>query len=284
MKSIWLDFLGERFSLAYYNAGGVRTRCLEAGSGPPLILLHGRSGHLENWIKNVMPLSRSCHVFAIDMLGHGFTAKPPLEYTIGDFASHLEAFIGTLGLKRVSLAGQSLGGWVAGWLAYKKPELVEKLVLVNTNGFKPILPESVSKIRQISLAAFDNLTLEGMIARLKPLVLDPSIINEEIARIRLKIYRQPEMRRVTEMVVGPELEPERQRQFELTPERLSRITAPTLVTWTTHEPLCSWEDADQIRRNLPHSSFHLLRECGHWPQFEQAEELNRVVSEFLAKS
>src|ERR1019366_4395245 len=150
---------------------------------------------------------------------------------------------------------QALGGWVAGWLAFDKPELVAKLVLTNTNGFKPIPPETASKIRQISLAAFDNLTLEGMVARLKPLVLDPSLINEEIARIRLNIYQQPELKRVTDMLVGPELEPERQKQFELTPERLSRITAPTLVTWTTHEPLCSWEDADRIRQNLPHSRF-----------------------------
>lgn len=283
MKTIWCELLGEPFSLAYQDVGGIRTRYLEAGAGAPLILLHGRSGHLENWIKNIVPLSRSYHVFAIDMLGHGFTDKPHVEYTIRDFASHVEAFIRTFGLKRVSLAGQSLGGWVAGWLAFDKPELVAKLVLTNTNGFKPIPPEAASKIRQISLAAFDNLTLEGMVARLKPLVLDPSLINEEIARIRLNIYQQPELKRVTHMLVGPELEPERQKQFELTPERLSRITAPTLVTWTTHEPLCSWEDADRIRQNLPHSRFYLMQDCGHWPQFEKAQEFNQVVTEFLAQ-
>ena len=281
--SIWCDLLGEPFVSAYHDVDGLRTRVMEAGGGNPIILLHGRGGHLENWIKNIIPLSRRFHVIALDMLGHGYSAKPEMDYTISRYAAHVEAFVRARGLKRVSLVGQSLGGWVAAWLAQQKPELVEKLVLVNNNGFRPIPPEMVGKIRQGSMAAVENLTFESMYARLKPLMLDQSLITEELTRMRLKIYGQPEMKRIMNIVMGAELEPERQKEFELTPERLSRIAAPTLVVWTTHDPLCSWEVADKHRQNLPRSQFHLIHDCAHWPQFEQAEEFNNVVSGFLAQ-
>jgi 2-hydroxy-6-oxonona-2,4-dienedioate hydrolase len=281
--TIWADFLGEPFSLAYHDAQGVRTRYVEAGEGPAVILLHGRGGHLENWIRNIIPLSRRFHVFALDMVGHGFSAKPEMKYTIARYASHIQAFMKGKGMRRASLIGQSLGGWVAGWMAHSCPELVEKLVLVNTNGFRPIPPEIVRKIREGSMAAVENVSRESMIARLRPLMLDPNMISDELVSVRMAIYRQPEMKRVMSCVMGAELEPERQKEFELTPERLHHITAPTLVTWTTHDALCSAEEADARRREIPLSEFHLLRDCAHWPQFEQAEEFNRVVTEFLSR-
>ncbi len=282
-NTIWCDFLGEPFRSAYLEAGGVRTRYLEAGDGPAVILLHGRGGHLENWIKNVVPLSRRFHVFALDMVGHGFSGKPEIEYTISAYASHVEAFLKAQGVASASLVGQSLGGWVAAWLAYSSPALVKKLVLVNSNGFRPIPPEVVRKIRESSMAAVENVSVESIVARLKPLFLDQRLISDELVRIRMEIYRQPEMKRIMKSVMGAELEPERQKEFELTPERLRRIAAPTLVTWSTHDPLCSWEEADRYRRNISQSEFHLLRDCAHWPQYERAEEFNGVVMEFLAR-
>ena len=282
-STIWSDFLGEPFSLAYLNARGIRTRYLEAGSGPAVILLHGRGGHLESWIHNIIPLSRRFQVFALDMVGHGFSGKPEMEYSITAYASHAEAFVEALGLRSASFVGQSLGGWVAAWVAICRPELVEKLVLVNNNGFRPISPEVVAKIRQSSMVAIEHPTLESMQARLKPLVLNQSLITEELVRIRMGIYCQPEMKRIMSSVVGAELEPDRQKQFELTPERLRRIVAPTLVIWTEHDPLCAWTEAEAHRRNLPQSEFHVLRDCAHWPQFERAEEFNRLITEFLAR-
>ena len=89
-----------------------------------------------------------------------------------------QAFMKGKGMRRASLIGQSLGGWVAGWMAHSCPELVEKLVLVNTNGFRPIPPEIVRKIREGSMAAVENLSRESMIARLRPLVLDPKMISD----------------------------------------------------------------------------------------------------------
>jgi len=281
--TIWCELVGEPFSAAYADAGGIQTRYVEAGSGRAVILLHGRGGHLENWSKNIIPLSRRFHVVALDMVGHGFSDKPQMDYTISAYASHVGAFLSALSLRSASIVGQSLGGWVAAWLAICRPELVQKLVLVNCNGFRPIPADIVKKIRESSMAAVEHHSMESMRARLRPLVLDQNLITEELVGIRLEIYRQPEMKRIMNCVMGAELEPGRQKEFELTPERLSKITAPTLITWTTHDPLCPWEEADRHRRYIPRSEFCLLRDCAHWPQYERAEEFNRVVTEFLLR-
>ena len=282
--TLWTELLGEPFAVTYTDVDGVRTRTLEAGSGPEVLLLHGRGGHLENWSRNIVPLSRRFRVVALDMLGHGYTAKPSVEYTIGNYAAHVLAFLRARRLDRVSIIGQSLGGWVAAWLAQEEPQRIEKLVLLNTNGFCVIPPEIVEKIRQSSRAAVESPTPDSVRRRFQPLFLDASLIPEELVRIRLDIYRQAEMKDAMERIVGSELEPANQRKFELTPELLRGITASTFVMWSRHDPLLPWQEAQRYQKALPNSRFHLLEGCAHWPQYENPQEFNRVVSEFLLKA
>lgn len=282
--TLWTELLGEPFAIAYTNVDGVRTRTIEAGSGPALLLLHGRGGHLESWSRNLVPLSRRFRVVALDMLGHGYTAKPSVEYTIGNYAAHVLAFLRARRLDRVSIIGQSLGGWVAAWMALEEPQRIEKLVLVNTNGFCLIPAEIVEKIRQSSRAAVESPTPDSVRRRFQPLFLDASLITEELVRIRLDIYRQAEMKSAMDKIVGSELEPENQRRFELTPDLLRRITAPTCVLWSTHDPLLPWQEAQRYQKALPESRFRLLEGCAHWPQYENPQEFNRLVSEFLLET
>ena len=105
-----------------------------AGSGPALLLLHGIAGSSRAW-KEVMPsLAESYTVIAPDMLGHGESAKPVGDYSLGAFASGMRDLLVALGIDRVSVIGQSFGGGVAMQLAYQHPEMVERLVLVNAGG------------------------------------------------------------------------------------------------------------------------------------------------------
>lgn len=284
MTTLWTELLGEPLAVTYTDVDGVRTRTLEAGSGPALLLLHGRGGHLENWSRNIVSLSRRFRVVALDMLGHGYTAKPSVEHTIGNYATHVLAFLRARRLDRVSVIGQSLGGWVAAWLALEDPKRIEKLVLVNTNGFCLIPAEIVEKIRQSSRVAVESPTPDSVRQRFQPLFLDASLITEELVRIRLDIYRQAEMKDAMERIVGSELEPENQRKFELTQDRLRRITVPTLVLWSTHDPLLPWQQAQSYQKALPNSQFHVLEGCAHWPQYENPREFNRIVSEFLLET
>src|SRR5512134_372611 len=108
---------------------------LMAGAGPDIALIHGMAGSSRTW-RDVIPLLARDHtVIAPDLPGHGESAKPLGDYSLGAYASGLRDLIGgALGIERATLVGQSLGGGVAMQLAYQHPELCERLVLVGSGG------------------------------------------------------------------------------------------------------------------------------------------------------
>jgi len=110
MSTVWLSLTGVPFAQRYYNAGGIKTRCVEAGEGDPLILLHGIGGHAETYVRNLEAHAQHFRTMAIDMIGHGFTDKPDTPYTIPVYVKHLLDFMDAAGIKRAHLSGESLGG------------------------------------------------------------------------------------------------------------------------------------------------------------------------------
>jgi pimeloyl-ACP methyl ester carboxylesterase len=116
------------------NVFGCTIRYRELGSGPPLVLIHGIGGDADDWAFCLEPLSAAHRVIAFDLLGFGRSDKPPIDYTIEGFVEVLEQFLGALDIARASIAGNSMGGWIAATFALSHPELVEKLVLVDSAG------------------------------------------------------------------------------------------------------------------------------------------------------
>src|SRR5512134_1403333 len=107
---------------------------LMAGAGPDIALIHGMAGSSRTW-KDVFPLLARDHtVIAPDLLGHGESAKPLGDYSLGAYASGLRDFLGILGIERATIVGQSLGGGIAMQLCYQHPEVAERLVLVSSGG------------------------------------------------------------------------------------------------------------------------------------------------------
>lgn len=169
-NTFWVAMLGA--SVAYYDAKEMRTRCLEAGTGEPLIMLHGSGGHAEAYARNVVPLSEHFHVYAVDMAGHGFTDRHPTLSGIEAIADHVLRFMDTLGIQRSHLAGESLGGATAAKIALDHPERVNKIVYITGAGLQ--MGEEADKLaaagreafQRLSAAAFGNPTRETVRARL----------------------------------------------------------------------------------------------------------------------
>ena len=133
--TFWNELQGAEFCQRYIDCAGVRTRIVETGAGArALILLHGVQGHLEVWLRNVAAFGARHRVVAFDLLGHGFTGKPDRPYEIRDYLEHALVLLDTLGIKRATWIGSSLGGWISARAAAQFPERVEKLVLVSTAG------------------------------------------------------------------------------------------------------------------------------------------------------
>ena len=113
MTSIWNYLQGVDFKQTFYNAGGVNTRAIEAGDGPPLILLHGTGGHAEAYLKNIEAHAKYFHVYAIDMVGHGYTDAPDISYDMQCYVDFMKDFLDVIGADKAHISGESLGATVA---------------------------------------------------------------------------------------------------------------------------------------------------------------------------
>ena len=116
------------------NLHGHRITYRTAGDGPVLLLIHGIAGSSATW-DDVLPwLAERYRVVAPDLLGHGGSAKPPGDYSLGAYASGIRDLLGVLGYERASVVGHSLGGGVAMQFVYQFPQRCERLVLVSSGG------------------------------------------------------------------------------------------------------------------------------------------------------
>ena len=283
--SLWLDLAGCEYRIAYVNAGGLRTRYLEAGregrenSKEALIFLHGSGGYLEAYTKNIPAHAKHMRVFAIDMIGHGWTDKPDHPYEPKHYVKHLLDFCNAMGLERVHLSGESLGGWVATHFASTHPGRTGKIIL-NTAAGVHYDPAVSARIHEMSIKAAENPSRENIKKRLEWLMLDPSIVTEEMVDLRYKVYTMPNFGKVMRNVMCLHTAEFRVPNL-ISEEECARITAPTLVIWTSHDPGSTIEVGKKLAGMIRGSKFVVMDKCGHWPQFEDPDNFNRLQLEFL---
>jgi pimeloyl-ACP methyl ester carboxylesterase len=121
--------------LKYLDLHGDRVAYIDVGSGDEtLLLLHGMAGSSQTWRAIVPQLSKRYRVIAPDLLGHGESAKPRSDYSLGAFAVSLRDLLDELGITRVTVVGQSLGGGVAMQFVYQHPDYCRRLVLISSGG------------------------------------------------------------------------------------------------------------------------------------------------------
>lgn len=273
--SMWTDLADIGHRLHYVNVRAWRTRVLEAGDGPVLLLLHGTGGHLEAWTRNMAALSAHHRVIAYDFPGHGYSTLATQDLEIDDYVSHLLGLLEALGTPRVALCGESLGGWVAARFAARHPDHVTSLVL-NTPGGTMASPEVMDRIRALSQAAADEPTPEHIRTRLAWLMADPSSVTEELVASRSDIYGQPGFARSMHHILCLQRAQVRLRNL-LTEQDLADIQVPTAVLWTSDDPSGPASAGIAMAKAIPRGTFHLVRGAGHWPQWEQPEEFNRLL-------
>lgn len=263
------------------TARNVRMRVIEAGEGSPLLLIHGfLVSHLE-YDAIIDPLAEHHRVIAVDLPGFGESEKPsPARYPYGieAFAEAVADVIAAMDLGRVSLLGHSMGGAIALTLAAEHPELVEKLVLVNSLvypfplDFKsrlPLLPVVGPFLfkqlygRSMFRAYFrDNVFAPGY-----PLPLDR--IDAYYDR-----FNTPAARESAYAVLRSMLD------TRPVVARIPRITMPTLVVWGRDDRLFRPSLGQRLSREIPRARLELM-DTGHAPNEEQPEQLAALVSEFL---
>ena len=280
-RTIWNELAGLDFRVTTVDAGGVPTRALQGGSGDPVLFLHGTSGHLEAFIRNIKPHAAKYAVHAIDMLGHGYTGKPEFRYEIPRYRDHLLAYLDAQGIERAHIVGESLGGWVGGRTAIDAPDRIASLQLLCAGG-TVANPEVMERIRTSTRRAVETDDVELTRSRLRLLMHDPADATEELVAARHEIYHRNDFVANIDNLLSLQDMETRLRNI-LKPEDLAQITAPTLIAWGRNNPFGEVPEASAMHDNIPGSELVLFDECGHWPQHEKAEEYNRLSLDFLAK-
>ena len=222
-----------------------------AGTGRPIVLIHGLSGSGRWWARNVGPLARRFRVHVVDLLGFGGSRGRP--FVLAEAAAYLAAWMDRLDLPRASVVGHSMGGFIAADLAAGFPERVERLVLVAAAA----LPFDASHLRRPR-------DLVGVARRL-PLSFLPVLATDALRAGPLTIARAA--RELVRSDLGP---------------RLATIAAPTLVVWGEHDTLVPPAVGEQLARALPDGRLVVIPGAGHNPMWDRADEFNRVVANFLS--
>lgn len=282
---LWPQLAAGTMRLGYVQAGLVRTRYIEAGdpsASEAVVFIPGTGGHLEAFTRNLLPHAEHYRTIALDMIGHGYSDKPDHDYEIRHYVKHLLDFCDALGLARIHVHGESLGGWIAAQFAIDHPDRTASLTL-NTAGGLNTDPKVMERVYNVTMKAVAEASYETVRARLEWLMNDPTRVTEDLIELRLAIYTQPGFVKAMEHILCLQNMDIRMRNV-LTEESLSHITAPTLVIWTDHDPTAPVATGERFVAAIPKAEpLVIMDDCAHWPQWEKADEFNALHLAFLAR-
>ena len=267
----------------WVTAADTQVRYYQAGSGPPLILLHGLGGAAVVWYCNVEPLARGHTVYAPDLPGHGASEEPPWRYSLEGSIRFLEEFMGALGLRSASLVGNSLGGLIALALAVERPERVRRLVLEDAAGLGR---EVIGFLRLLSAPILGELLVSDSRNSVKwvlrQVVHNRAHITERLVDLIYRERSRPGNRAALLKVLRAGVSPLGLKPSVNLTSRLGQLQVPTLVIWGREDRIFPLAHGRRAARLLPQGQLRVFEQCGHWPHVEVSQAYNRALLDFLA--
>ncbi|MBP2296792.1 alpha/beta fold hydrolase [Azospirillum rugosum] len=269
----------------YCTLNGEKSRYYEAGSGPPILLLHGVGSSADSWIRTAEALSGVARVIAPDLPGHGFTPARPYEGAPqGAMMEHILALIDHLELRRFSVGGSSFGAMLALLTYFARKESVERIVL--TSSATATLPdeERLAGLKQAynaSIAAYRAPSLESVIGRSRNLFFDPDKVSRELALLQLNIFAQPGMEANFEKLLRGLMDMEAVRPYRVD-HRFGEIAVPLLMIWGLQDRQVNVHRAIEAARQAAEAYFVGMENCGHVPHLEHPERVHELMAAFLS--
>lgn len=263
------------------DAKGIRTSYLEAGSGEPVLMLHGSGPGVSgtaNWQRNIGPLSQKFRVLAPDIVGFGATERPEdVVYSLRTWTDHVWSFLDAMGIGRAAIVGNSLGGRIALQMATDHPERISRMVLMGSPGVGMTPTEGLAALR-----AYEP-SHEAMRHLLKNFfAVNPDLITEELVTIR---YEASIADGAYEAYRAMFFDP-RQKGSELaiTEDEVRAIATPTLLIHGREDRVVPLAVSVTMLDLLPNADLHVFSRCGHWTQIERADEFSALVATYLERS
>ncbi len=281
--------VSQRLPLQHVTIHGHSVGYRRGGSGQRILLIHGLAGSSKTWDDVIPLLTPHAEVIAVDLLGHGESAKPSGDYSLGAFASGLRDFLSILGIDSVTIVGHSFGGGVAMQLAYQHPHLVDRLVLVGSGG----LGREVSWLLRL-------LTLPGAeyampFAFPKPIVDRLTDVGRHLGRRNIRSPRLAEMWRAYSSLAGATnrkafvrtmrgvIEPGGQT-VNASDRLYLAAQVPTMIVWGDHDGIIPLEHAHAAHDLIPTSRLEIIRGVGHFPHVEQPDTFTELLIDFIGST
>ncbi len=259
----------------------------EAGDGPPLLLLHGSGPGVSGWANfsgNLALFARHFRTLVLDLPGFG-RSHPVDGSPVLHAPGAVLAFLDGLGIDRLAMLGNSLGGGVVAGLAATNPERVSRLVTLGGVGvpfFSPLPPEGIIRLVEF----VEDPTRDRLLRWMRSMVFDPAVLTEEFVEARWVAASDPEALVAIRSIYSTKML-EVLRPLMLgnpaTLGNLVKIQAPTLLTWGRDDRVTPLDGAIAPLRLIPRCELHVFPDCGHWAMIERKDEFESVVLSFLLR-
>jgi pimeloyl-ACP methyl ester carboxylesterase len=254
---------------------GQKIQYIEAGSGPPVILLHGLGGDKSNWAYTTPVLAKNYHVYVPDQIGFGESDKPLIAYRIGTLVDFLDGFYKKLGIAKAIVVGNSLGGWTAAAFTLAHPEKVDRLVLVDSAGYS-LAKTGVQAQREL-LQVLNPSTVASEKALMGIILANKAMVTDAFAEGAFAQH----MRRNDGYTIDRFLD-SLLRNEDVIDGKLDAIKVATLVVWGREDGLIPLSAGQMMGTEIAGSQTVILDHCGHVPQIECAVPFNTALMKFLA--
>jgi pimeloyl-ACP methyl ester carboxylesterase len=254
-----------------------------AGEGNPVILIHGYTGTLYTWRFNTPALSKTCSVYTLDLPGFGYSDKPKdFSYTQDGYADFMADYMDAMGIKKAVLVGNSMGGGVAMMTTLRHPDRVEKLILVDSDGYPE---EEGGGFFIFDLMGYPvigdvlmSFNYRWVIKKslLSGVYYDNRFVTDDVVDSYYNVY-QTENGRKAPLWVGKGI----YGKMKFDPDSIKAISVPTLIIWGKDDTLIPVKQSEYFGRDIVGSKVVVLAEAGHLPHEEKADIFNALVAAFV---
>ena len=251
--------------------GSVKTAYLSAGGGHPVVCLHGAGAGAVTWYPSLGAIAENFHVIAPDIVGYGESDKPSAAYDRPYFSAWLRDFLSALGITKAHIVGLSQGGAIGLQFALDSPEMVEKLVLVDSGalGAQPSFWPFVGMLWMNSIPSSGANRFISRYLLFKPENRDPNH-----GHYSIEVLKRPGGKNAITQGRGAAVS-------AISQEALSQIQSQTLIIWGEDDRFFPIEHGEAAARIIPNAKLHRVKNAGHLPLMDQPDAFNEALIEFL---
>lgn len=272
----------------FLDLHGDRIAFLDEGQGEVVLLLHGMAGSSATWRSVIGPLSRKYRVIAPDLIGHGQSAKPRSDYSLGAFAVFLRDLLDELGVTSATIVGHSLGGGVAMQFTYQHPDYCQRLILISSGG----LGQEVGWALRLLSAPGAELILP--IIAPSPVLAGGEKVRSWLARFGIQTPRGDEIWSGYSSFADRETRHSFLRTLRSVVDyrgqsvsALNRLgvkaDTPTMAIWGDQDAIIPVEHAFAAYEARPGTRLEVLTGVGHFPQVERPTEVVDLIDDFISR-